>query len=176
MLNAQAWREIYSILEFTLSDSDLYNFAIHLEDNPKGEIYMCSSYKYFNVIIIRVRVPRVKFRSQKDRAVYFSLGKDLSLSSPRPPLSFSLCAGTLISSFSFFMNNGRALCAVFAAATAVAASGQFPWYSLGCFSPSTVTHANGIARCIRNNAMRETVTDPAACFKARVWCKNDESR
>lgn len=82
-------------------------------------------YKNFNVIIIRVRgVPRVKF-ARKRIVVYFSLSfsKRISLLSGFP--FFFLPAGTLISSFSFFMNNGRgrALCAVFAA---VAASGQFP--------------------------------------------------
>lgn len=37
MLNARL--KIYSILEFTLSDSDLYDFTFHIEDN-RGEIYV----------------------------------------------------------------------------------------------------------------------------------------
>lgn len=79
---------------------------------------ICICHKNFSVIIIKARAFSVKF-ARKRIAVYFSL----SLSSPR------LSAGTLISSFSFFMNNGGGLRFVFAAAiaaVAVAASGQFP--------------------------------------------------
>lgn len=129
---------------------------------------ICICHKNFSVII-KARAFPVKF-ARKKIAVYFSL----SLSSPR------LSAGTLISSFSFFMNNGGGVRFVFAAAiaaVAVAASGQFPWYSRVFFA-IRVTHANGIARCIRNNATREILTDLAAYFRVRacVWCKTAKSR